>query len=94
MAVCLRTHHEERTGRLTKHEQKIIYSFARSMCLSDHMGDAWDDVRKLFELLGLKFYEDDERMPSFEGFEEAGAVSMYELKKEKCTPKTQSSQRN
>lgn len=57
--------------------RKVMTSMAMAMCLADHMGDAWDNARKAFELLGLPFMEDDDGIPDYYGFESDGGVSMY-----------------
>ena len=74
---------------MTKHEKRILNSFARSLCLCDHMGDVADALQIAFGLLRLKFCADDEGIPSVDGFEGEGGVCLYVLKKElKCTRKT------
>lgn len=62
---------------MNRRDEKILYSLGRALCLADHMGDAWEDVRKTFRLLGLGFHEGEDGMPSFEAFEKAGGVSLY-----------------
>ncbi len=62
---------------MNKRDEKILYSLGRALCRADLTGNAWEEVRAAFRLLGLDFQDGADGMPSFEAFVEAGGVSLY-----------------
>jgi hypothetical protein len=57
----------------------LFVSLTRAMCLSDHMGDAWNEFFKAWELAGMKLPTkiDDNEVPSLEALETMGARSFW-----------------
>ena len=64
--------------------ERLLWSLARGLALSDHMGDAWNSFTVFWEILGmepLKFDEDD-GMPNLKFIESRGGVSLYDVRRE------------
>lgn len=67
-----------------KSMEKLLWSLARGLALSDHMGDAWGSFElfwKLLEMEPLEFSE-EHGMPNLDFIEQHGGVSLYTLERE------------
>jgi len=61
-------------------ERVLFLSIVRGACLSDHMGDMWNDLIEIAKMLGIELPEDEEDEISgisLEGIEEMGGRGVW-----------------
>lgn len=60
----------------------LMWSLARSTCLSDHVGDVWRGFYDVWKILGLPDFEEDLDGPSLDFIEKQGGKSLHALRTE------------
>ncbi len=63
---------------IQERDRVIALSLLRSLCLSDHMGDAWNAVIKISKDIGFELpWPEDGECPDIDALEAMGALELY-----------------